>query len=43
MLTDGPVIVSWFVVFVVSLPQAIGMWTEPDEMAGEPRLADCPH
>jgi hypothetical protein len=33
---DSPVVISWLVVFVVSLPQVIVMWTEPDE-AGEPR------
>ncbi len=36
MLTDSPVLISWFVVFVVSLPQVIVMWTEPDGI-GEAR------
>ena len=35
-LMDSPVIISWLVVFVISLPQMIQLWTEPDE-AGEPR------
>jgi hypothetical protein len=37
MLMDSPVLISWLGMFVVSLPQAIVMWTEPDEV-GEPRL-----
>lgn len=43
MLTDSPVLISWLVVFVISLPQVIVMWTEPDEI-GEPRaiLAQAP-
>ena len=40
MLTDSPVIVSWLVVFVISLPQVIEMWTEPHEMPSEPRRTD---
>jgi len=36
MLMDSPVVISWLVVFVISLPQMIQMWTEPDA-AGEPR------
>ena len=39
-LTDSPVIISWLVVFVISLPQIIEMWSEPDEPASEPRLAE---
>lgn len=35
-LTDSPVLISWLVVFVISLPQVIVMWTEPNEV-GEPR------
>jgi hypothetical protein len=40
MLTDSPVIISWLVVFVISLPQVIEMWTEPDDMVSEPRLTE---
>lgn len=36
MLTDTPVLISWLVVFVISLPQMIVMWTEPEGI-GEPR------
>ena len=36
MLMDSPVVISWLVVFVISLPQQIEMWTEPDDI-GEPR------
>lgn len=36
-LTDSPVILSCLVVFVISLPQVIAMWTEPDAI-GETRL-----
>jgi hypothetical protein len=39
-LTDSPVIISWLVVFVISLPQIIEMWSEPDEPESEPRLAE---
>ncbi|HTA44233.1 MAG TPA: hypothetical protein VK789_17410 [Bryobacteraceae bacterium] len=35
-LTDSPVLISWVIVFVVSLPSVIVMWTEPDE-GREPR------
>ena len=35
-LMDSPVVISWLVVFVISLPQMIVMWTEPDAV-GEPR------
>lgn len=38
-LMDSPVVISWLVVFVISLPQMIVMWTEPDEV-GEPRAMD---
>ena len=38
MLPDSPVIISWLIVFVISLPQVIEMWTEPDEIVSEPRL-----
>lgn len=41
MLTDSPVIISWLAVFVISLPQVIEMWTEPDEMVSEPRLTEA--
>jgi len=33
---DSPVLIMWLVVFVVNLPTAIEMWTEPEE-CGEPR------
>ena len=36
-LMDSPVVISWLVVFVISLPRVVEMWTEPDEI-GEPRL-----
>jgi len=36
-LMDSPVLIMWLVVFVISLPTLIEMWTEPDE-AGEPRV-----
>jgi len=35
-LMDSPVLIMWLVVFVVNLPTAIEMWTEPEE-CGEPR------
>jgi hypothetical protein len=35
-LMDSPVLIMWLVVFVISLPTLIEMWTEPDEI-GEPR------
>jgi len=31
MLTDSPVIISWLVAFVISLPVVIEMWSEPEE------------
>jgi hypothetical protein len=34
---DAPMMVSWLAVFVVALPSAIEMWTEPDEV-GEARV-----
>jgi hypothetical protein len=37
MLMDSPVVISWLVVFVISLPHQIEMWTEPDDV-GEPRV-----
>ena len=37
MFMDAPIIVSWLAVFVVTLPSAIEMWTEPDEV-GEARV-----
>lgn len=40
-LMDSPVLISWLVVFVISLPPVLEMWTEPDE-AGEAR-AVLPH
>ena len=40
MLTDSPVIISWLVVFVISLPQVIELWNEPDELVSEPRLTE---
>jgi hypothetical protein len=36
MSMDAPIVVSWLAVFTVTLPSAIEMWTEPDEV-GEPR------
>lgn len=36
MSMDAPIVVSWLAVFVVTLPSAIEMWTEPDEV-GEAR------
>lgn len=30
--TDGPVVLAWMVLLVLSLPQMIRMWTEPDEV-----------
>lgn len=41
MLTDSSVIISWLALFVVSLPQMIVMWTEPDEIR-EPRVINSP-
>ncbi len=41
MLTDSPVIISWVIIFVISLPQVIELWTEPDELASEPRLTEA--
>ncbi len=40
MLTDSPVIISWLAVFVISLPQVIELWNEPDELVSEPRLTE---
>jgi hypothetical protein len=34
---DAPMMISWLAVFVVTLPSAIEMWTEPDEV-GEARV-----
>lgn len=42
-LTDSPVILSWLVIFVISLPQVIELWTEPDEMPNDLRLAAPGH
>ena len=39
-LTDSPVIISWLAVFVISLPQVIELWNEPDELVSEPRLTE---
>ena len=39
MLTDSPAVISWLVVFVISLPLQIEMWTEPDDV-GEPRVVN---
>jgi hypothetical protein len=36
MLTDSPVVISWLVVFVITLQSQIEMWTEPEDV-GEPR------
>ena len=36
-LMDAPTVVSWLAAFVVTLPRAIEMWTEPDEV-GEARV-----
>jgi len=36
-LTNSPVMVSWLALFVVTLPSAIEMWTEPDDV-GEARV-----
>jgi hypothetical protein len=36
-LMDSPIVISWLVVFVITLPAVIEMWTEPDE-AGEARV-----
>jgi hypothetical protein len=41
MLTDSPVVISWLVVFVISLPQQIEMWREPDDV-GEARVVGNP-
>jgi hypothetical protein len=38
-MMDGPVMISWLAVFVISLPQVIEMWTQPDEV-GEPRVVE---
>ena len=40
ILTDSPVIISWLVIFVISLPQVIELWTEPDETVSELRLTE---
>jgi hypothetical protein len=37
MFMDAPIVVSWLAVFVVTLPSAIEMWMEPDEV-GEARV-----
>ncbi len=34
---DSPMVVTWLVVFVITLPQVVLMWTEPDEV-GEAKL-----
>jgi hypothetical protein len=36
MLTDSPVVISWLVAIVISLPRLIEIWTEPDDVS-EPR------
>ncbi len=36
MFMDAPIVVSWLAVFVATLPSAIEMWTQPDEV-GEAR------
>jgi hypothetical protein len=36
MFMNAPIVVSWLAIFVVTLPSAIEMWTEPDEV-GESR------
>ena len=41
MLTDSPVVISWLVIFVISLPQVIELWTEPDGTVSEPRLTEA--
>jgi hypothetical protein len=38
MLMDSPVLISWLIVFVTSLPQVIEMWNEPDD-SGEAAIA----
>jgi hypothetical protein len=38
-MMDSPVVISWLAVFVISLPQVIVMWTEPDEV-GEPKVVE---
>jgi hypothetical protein len=35
--TDGPLVLTWVLLFVLALPQMIRMWTEPDEV-GEPKV-----
>ncbi|MBV9083657.1 MAG: hypothetical protein JOZ62_13340 [Acidobacteriaceae bacterium] len=38
-LMDSPVLLSWLVIFVVSLPLVIEMWTEPDGIGESTVLA----
>jgi hypothetical protein len=40
-LMDSPMMISWLAVLIVTLPNAIEMWTEPDEI-GEPRAISGP-
>jgi hypothetical protein len=40
-LMDSPVVISWLAAFVISLPEQIEMWTEPDDVA-EPRAVISP-
>jgi hypothetical protein len=35
---DGPVVMTWVLLLVLGLPQILRMWTEPDEVVGEPRV-----
>lgn len=41
IMTDSPVIIAWAAVFVISLPQVIELWTEPDERDSETRLVEA--
>jgi len=36
-LMDSPMVVTWLIAFVLTLPQVILLWTEPDEV-GEPKV-----
>jgi hypothetical protein len=35
--TNGPVVLTWVMLFVLALPQILRMWTVPDD-PGEPKL-----
>jgi hypothetical protein len=40
--TNGPVVLTWLILFVLALPQMLRMWTEPDDPnPAEPKLVEA--